>query len=114
MRHFQIMIEIRDHVHKLRSFARAGRSQDYQDSYEPAIIASQMEMTSKTAENTLLCELEAVEKIDIFEMDGLHCSYDQGENQNQVEMVILLTLYIRRMAWFESLGFFYPREIHRK
>lgn len=108
------MIEIRDHIHKLRSFARAGRSQDYQDSYQSAIIASQMEMTSKTAKNTPLCELEAVEKIDIFEMDGSDCSCDQGENHNQVEMVILLTLYIRRMAWFDSLGIFYPREIHRK
>lgn len=82
MRHFQIMIGIRGHIHKLRSFTRAGRSQDHQDSSEPAINASQMEMTSRTAENTSVYELEAIKKIEIFEMDGVHCSYDQGENQN--------------------------------
>ncbi|OQE41378.1 hypothetical protein PENCOP_c005G03927 [Penicillium coprophilum] len=76
----QIMTQLRDQIQKFRDFMRPRRSRNYQASYGPAIIASQMEESaSRTAENRRMFELEALKVLETFEMEGSHNSYDPDQ-----------------------------------
>jgi endo-1,4-beta-mannosidase len=59
-------------------------------------------MSSKLTHTASMSELEAVEKLRVFELDGSDCSHDQGEC-GQSEVKVLYTAY--SMYKTSGLGF---------
>lgn len=74
------------HILKLKAFARntqVSRKKDPTEPYGQVITSSYVKSCESNRHAAILCELEAVEKMTSFELDGSSTTYDQGIEQSQ-------------------------------